>query len=193
MQRDTSPHVQHDHRQMQPSYNTNGHNQADTAQSIPCLVQLPSPRPRSFRAIVGLVCRSCRQCPIWSTLVSSIVKAGRGEYLCEITYHINKNIQWTTRPLLQQFSGIVLLPLCLVIAKVPIKRLLAPETVDRVGDRRESGDGLVLSWVAEELFGHYQQALLKHTQANSHLEGNGRDFFTMNAQSGDDDMKYIPR
>lgn len=39
MQRDTSPHVQHDRRQTKPSYNTSDHNQADTAQSIPSLVQ----------------------------------------------------------------------------------------------------------------------------------------------------------
>lgn len=45
----------------------------------------------------------------------------------------------------------MLLPLRLVVAKVSVKCLLAPRAVDRVGDGREGGDRLVLSWVAEEL------------------------------------------
>lgn len=46
----------------------------------------------------------------------------------------------------------MLLPLILlIIAEVALERLLAPGTVDRVRDRRERRDGLVLAWVAEEL------------------------------------------
>jgi hypothetical protein len=46
----------------------------------------------------------------------------------------------------------VLLPLILlVIAEVSLERLLAPGTVDRVGDWRECRDRLVLAWITEEL------------------------------------------
>lgn len=68
------------------------------------------------------------------------------------THHINQNIQRTATPLLNQLSSIVLLPLILlVIAEVSLERLLAPGTVDGVGDWRERRDRLVLARVTEEL------------------------------------------
>jgi hypothetical protein len=68
------------------------------------------------------------------------------------TNHINKNIQRTPVPLLNQLGSIMLLPLILlVVAKVPGKRLLAPGAVDGVCDGREGRDGFVFSGVAEEL------------------------------------------
>ena len=48
------------------------------------------------------------------------------------TYDIDQRIQWT-RPFLHKLSGIMLLPLgLLVVAKVPVERLLAPWAVNRV-------------------------------------------------------------
>lgn len=67
------------------------------------------------------------------------------------TYNINQRIQ-RTRPFLDEFRGIVLAPLGLVVvAKVPIKCLLAPGAVTRVRNGGECADGLVFAGVTEEL------------------------------------------
>ena len=67
------------------------------------------------------------------------------------TYNINQRIQ-RTRPFLDEFRGIVLAPLGLVVVtKVPIKCLLAPGAVTRVRDGGECADGLVFAGVTEEL------------------------------------------
>lgn len=68
------------------------------------------------------------------------------------TYDINQCIQ-RTRPFLNKLSGIVLLPLgLLVVAEVPVERLLAPGAVNRVRNGRERGDGFVFAGVAQKLF-----------------------------------------
>lgn len=47
----------------------------------------------------------------------------------------------------------MLLPLgLLVVAKVPVERLLAPRAVNRVRDGSERGDGFIFAGVAQELF-----------------------------------------
>lgn len=68
-----------------------------------------------------------------------------------LTYHINKHLQ-RTLPLLHELGRIVLLPLLLlVLAKVALESFLPPGCVDRVGNGRKSGYGLVHSRVLEEL------------------------------------------
>lgn len=68
----------------------------------------------------------------------------------QATYNINQHIQ-RTRPLLDKFRGVVFPPLGLVVAKVSIKRLLAPWAVTRVRDGGERTNGFVFSGVTEEL------------------------------------------
>ena len=69
-----------------------------------------------------------------------------------LTYDINQNVQGTSGPLLNQLSGIVLLPLVLlVITEVALEGLLSPRAVRGVCDRRKGRDGLVLARVAKEL------------------------------------------
>lgn len=68
------------------------------------------------------------------------------------TYNINQNIQWPTRPLLNQLRSIVLLPLLLrFIPEVAFERLLAPGRVDGIGDGCKRRDGLVFAGVTEVL------------------------------------------
>jgi hypothetical protein len=67
------------------------------------------------------------------------------------THHIDEHLQ-RPFPLLDKLGRIVLLPLLLlVLAKVPLECLLSPRALDRVRDRSECGDGLVLARVLEEL------------------------------------------
>lgn len=81
--------------------------------------------------------RICIQDPVWRE---------RGG-----TYNINQRIQ-RTRPFLDKFRGIVLLPFgLLILPEVPAECLLAPLAVNRVGDGCECRDGLVFARVAEEL------------------------------------------
>lgn len=83
--------------------------------------------------------------------ISKLYKYDRG--LGIGTYNVNKHIQWTL-PLLNEFSGIMLLPLLLgffVIAKVAFERFLAPGAINGVCDRRKCADGFVFAGVSEEL------------------------------------------
>lgn len=69
------------------------------------------------------------------------------------TYHVDQNAEILAAPFLEQLSGIVLLPLLLlVLAKVALECLLAPGAVDWVADRSKRGDRLVLARITEELF-----------------------------------------
>lgn len=67
------------------------------------------------------------------------------------TYHIDEDFQWPL-PFLNQFSGIMLFPLLLLIlTKVSIESFLTPRAVDGIGDRRKGRDRLVFARVLEEL------------------------------------------
>lgn len=64
MQRDTWPHVQYGRPQRWPWYNKSGHSQVGSERSSRrCLRH--GPRLQSSPEGVGLVCRSCRRCPIY--------------------------------------------------------------------------------------------------------------------------------
>lgn len=64
------------------------------------------------------------------------------------THHVNEGVQ-RTLPVLDQLSGIVLLPLLLVITQVSGEGLLTPGAVDGVGDGRERADTLEHAGVLE--------------------------------------------
>lgn len=63
----------------------------------------------------------------------------------------------------------MLLPLgLLVVAKVPVERLLAPRAVNRVRDGSERGDGFVFAGVAQELFVTFLLAFLPRSRDSIH-------------------------
>lgn len=68
------------------------------------------------------------------------------------TYDINENIQWRTRPLLNQLRSIALRPLpLLLVAEIALESLLAPWTLARIGNRRKCRHRLILSRILQKL------------------------------------------
>lgn len=73
---------------------------------------------------------------------------GKGE-----TYDIDEHLDLALLPVLDQLRRVVCLPLLLLVfAEVAFESLLAPRAVDRVGDWREGGAGLVHAGVLEKLY-----------------------------------------
>jgi hypothetical protein len=69
------------------------------------------------------------------------------------TYHIDQYVKGSMIPFLDQFGGVVVGPLGLVV-QVPGESLLAPGAFAGVGDGGVGGDGFVFPGVLEELQFH---------------------------------------
>lgn len=66
------------------------------------------------------------------------------------TYNVNQHVQ-RPLPLLNEFRGVILLPLFFVVSKVSSKGLLAPLAVDRVGNGGKCRYGLIFAGIFKEL------------------------------------------
>ena len=67
-----------------------------------------------------------------------------------ITHHIDEHLKRAI-PFLKQLGSVVLGPLRFIITEISRERLLSPLAIDWICYGSESGDGLVLSRVLEEL------------------------------------------
>ena len=148
MQTGTWQHVRYDRLRTWPSCSSCGHNPVGTGYSRPPHLP-PLLRLQSSLEEVAPACKNCRPCPVSRSQMCQFTYYRACVGILS-TYDVNQHVQWPL-PLLNEFRGVMLLPLLLVVSKVSSKCLLAPLAVDRVCNGSKGRYRLVLAGVFKEL------------------------------------------